>query len=303
MTIQQLKYIVALDVYRHFEQAANACYVSQPTLSMQVKKLEIEMGVSLFNRDKTPLEPTDVGSIILAKAKRILRDIDELKAFVNKETHEISGSFYLGIIPTSAPYLLPLFLKSFIEKYPDLDIHIKEIQTDEAIDQLENGSLDAAVVATPLKNVSIREIPMFYEPFFHFQMGDKKKNISTDELVPEEMLLLEKGHCLRDQLLSICSKRTRRKMKFSLESGTIESLKALVKSGMGTTLIPRLAAQAEDAPFLQKFKSPQPVREMSLICHNSYTREAILQAVHAEIVNAVPEDMRTRKKFTLVEWR
>lgn len=303
MTVQQLKYIVALDVYRHFEHAANACFVSQPTLSMQVKKLENEMGVSLFNRDKSPLEPTEVGSIILAKAKRILRDIDELKAFVNEETHQISGSFYLGIIPTSAPYLLPLFLKSFVEKYPDLEVHIKEVQTEHAIEQLENGSLDAAIVATPLKSNSIREIPMFYEPFFHYQLGEKKKSISTSELKPEDMLLLEKGHCLRDQLLSICSKRSRKKMAFSLESGTIESLKGLVKSGMGSTLIPRLAAQAEDAPFLQKFKAPQPVREMSLICHQSYTREAILQALHSEIVNSVPEDMRTSKRFTLVEWR
>lgn len=308
MTIQQLEYIVALDTERHFVRAAERCFVTQPTLTMQVKKLEEEIGVKIFERDSYPLTPTLAGEQIVLKARQILGEVNQLKAFLNDEKSSLDGEFKIGIIPTLAPYLLPIFLPQFVQKYPNTHLTIRELQSDVLISELQKGSIDLGILVTPLEERSIREINVFNEPFLLYLPPNhallEKSKINLSDLDLQELLVLEKGHCFREQALALCNKMNRIKHSgFDYESGSIEALKGLVDKNCGYTLVPQLSMDEKDKKQIRSFEEPQPVREVSLVVHNSFTKEALISALHQEITDSLPKSYKKSKPYTMVKWR
>ncbi|MFA7272301.1 MAG: LysR substrate-binding domain-containing protein [Crocinitomicaceae bacterium] len=309
MTLQQLEYLIALDDYRHFVKAAESCFVTQPTLTMQLKKMEDEIGLQLFDRQKKPLRPTEAGEQIIRKARLILGEVADLKAFVSHETDEFEGEFTLAVIPTLAPYILPLFLPNFIKKFPSTKLIIQEMQTAQILDALQKGSLDMGLLVTPLEEKHIREIPLFHEPFCLFLPKEhplqKFGKIDPKQLDSEAMLFLEEGHCFRDQALSICSSRSSKdNPAFEYRSGSIETLKSLVRENLGYTLVPKLSVlnSIRDA-HVKEFIEPVPVREVSIAVHKSFSKEALIEAIRDSILRNLPKDFDQARTFTRVKWR
>ncbi len=295
MTLQQFEYIVALDEYRHYVTAAEHCFVSQPNLTMQVKKLEEEIGVRIFDRDKKPLQPTEIGKEIITRARQILRESRQLKEFVNHEKESMEGEFTIGIIPTLAPYLLPNFLPIFIKENPKVHLNIQELQTGQIISQLQNGIIDIGLLVTPINEAFIREIPVFYEPFLLYLPENHRflseKLMLAEDLDPTEVLVLDEGHCFREQALAIC-KRAKHgsSIGFDYQSGSIEALKNLVQNGVGYTLVPELSVINElNSVHIRRFTHPEPVREVSIVVHSGYIKESIISRLKDTIQNVIPK--------------
>ena len=297
MTLQQLEYLVALDDCRHFVQAADRCFVTQPTLSMQIQKLEEEMGLKLFNRNHKPLKPTRAGEAVIARARGILGRVRELEKFLITEKDSLEGELRLGVIPTLAPYLLPLFLPTFLEQFPQLQLKVYEMQTSVIIESLKNETLDLGLLVSPLEDPSISEMPLFEEPFLlYLPQGhtlSEAKQVNPARLDPRQLLILTEGHCFRNQVLNICQEdRPGATSGFLYESGSIETLMRMVDTGMGYTLIPMLSAR-EDTPTerIRGFSHPRPVREISLATSASFHRHKALNAMAQSILRAIPGDL------------
>lgn len=309
MTLQQLEYIVALDTHRHFVNAAESCFVTQPTLTLQIKKLENEMGTMIFDRSKHPIEPTKTGQVIVERARQILREVNGLKDFVNTEKDDISGTFRIGVIPTVAPYLMPRFLKSFTDANPKINLVVREIESEQIIHDIKNDQLDIGLLATPLDEQSLREIPLYNEPFLLYAAEQNplyiKQHIKSSELPEKGLWLLNQGHCLRNQVLTICSqKQSSKNNNLSYESGSIETLKNLVKNHMGYTLVPELSVvDSMQDQRVKRFEKPEPVREISLVVHQSFNKEAVLELLKAEILNNIPDNFTKAKMYNRIKWR
>lgn len=310
MTIQQLKYIVALDTHRHFVKAADSCFVSQPTLTLQVKKLEEEIDLVIFDRSTQPLSPTPMGEKFISKARQILREIDELKAMLHEDKNLLSGTYRIGIIPTLAPYLLPLFLKDFSDTHPEIHLELKETQSEEIIRSLQNGTLDIGILATPLDESNLREIPMFYEPFLVYAHEEHNilwhDKIKASEINEKGLWLMDQGHCFRSQVLNICNRvdLLQTSDKISFESGSIETLKNMIQNYSGYTLIPELAVNMKmDKNYIRHFNDPQPAREISIVVHKSFTKELLLTRLRKSVIETVPKHFRKNSRFFTVKWR
>jgi LysR family transcriptional regulator, hydrogen peroxide-inducible genes activator len=309
MTIQQLEYIVALDTFRHFVKAAEHCNVTQPTLTMMVKKLEDETGVILFDRHSKPLKPTQAGESILLRARSILSEIHSLKQFVNNETESLEGEFTLGVIPTLAPYLLPAFLPEFVKSHPKTKLIIHEMQTDQIISSIYNETMDMGLVVTPLEEKNLKETVLFYEPFLLYLPPDhffqKKANVKLSDIQLQDMLLLEEGHCFREQALALCKNRKHHARNgFDYESGSLETIKGLVDNGLGYTLVPELSViNKRKADNVKRFLEPQPVREVSIITGSSFTRYALLEHLQDCIQKSIPPSFRKISRYKRVQWR
>lgn len=309
MTLQQFEYIVALDEYRHYVNAAEHCFVSQPNLTMQVKKLEEEIGVRIFDRDKKPLQPTEIGKEVISRARQILRESRQLKEFVNHEKESVEGEFTIGIIPTLAPYLLPNFLPQFIKENPRVHLKIQELQTAQIISQLEKGIIDIGLLVTPLKETSIREFPVFYEPFLLYlpesHRFQDEKLLLAEDLDPSEVLVLDEGHCFRDQALSICKgAKNRSSIGFDYQSGSIEALKNLVQNGVGYTLVPEMSVINElNSVHIKRFSNPEPVREVSIVVHSSYFKQTVIDRLKEIIQKVVPARFLEKQKIVEMDWK
>ncbi len=309
MTIQQLEYIVALDNERNFVQAAGQCFVTQPTLTMQVKKVENEIGIVLFDRSKKPLRPTAAGEQIITKAREILRGINQLKDFVFNEKETLTGEFKIGIIPTLAPYLLPLLLPYFIRKNPGTILKIQEMQSGDIIRELKKNTLDIGILSTPLQEKALREIVLFNEPFLLYLPEDHpyrdQDKIASDAITTENILLLNEGHCFREQILNVCSKsRKLNTLQFNYESGSLEAIKRMVRMGLGYTLIPELSIQKEiDINYIRRFKKPEPTREISIVVHTSFTKEVLIDRIRESVLKTTPEHFVKNQHFIKVKWR
>lgn len=310
MTLQQLRYIVALNEFRHFVKAAESCCVAQPTLTLQVKKLEEEIGFFIFDRSTQPFVPTKMGEKFIEKAHKILHEVDDLKEMVNQDKDELKGTFRFGIIPTLAPYLLPLFLKGFSEAHPDIRLEIKEMQSEKLINSLLNHQLDIGILATPLEENHIREIPLFYEPFLIYAHSEHpildQKEVNTQEIQNEDLWLLSQGHCFRNQILNICGQESNSNInkQVTFDSGSIETLKKMVQNHFGYTLIPELAVhEKEDKNFIRKFITPEPVREISLAVHYNFTKEKLLTELRKSINQVIPESFQKNTRFSAIRWR
>ena len=288
MTITQLHYVLAIAEHKNFTKAADKCFVTQPTLSTQIQKLEDELGVLIFDRSKKPIELTDVGRKIVLQAKNIVNESDRIQDIVDQQKGFIGGEFRIGIIPTVMPTLLPMFLKTFIKKYPKVKLKIDELTTEEIISKINDGHLDAAIVSTPLENESIKERVLYYEPFVGYittnhRLSGKKK-IDVSDLEIDDMLLLEDGHCFRDGVINLCkSFKNQTDESFQLESGSIETLVKLSNEGLGMTLLPYLHTLDLNDKLqqnLRHFNEPTPAREVSIIYHKSELKMQIIDALH-----------------------
>ncbi|MBB5648626.1 hydrogen peroxide-inducible genes activator [Pedobacter cryoconitis] len=308
MTLVQLEYIVAVDTYRSFVGAAEKCFVTQPTLSMQVQKLEEMLNVKIFDRSKQPVIPTEIGSQIIEQARLILQESQKVKEIISSQQQDIVGELKVGIIPTVAPYLLPQVIAAMMEKYPELKLLIWEYTTEDIIHHLKTGVLDCGILATPLGDNSITEMPMYYENFVTYISKNsklfKKKNIDANDLEDENIWLLNEGHCMRSQVLNICrSTKDNRLQGLTYNTGSVETLIRMVDMNNGATLLPELALAELTPKQLSKvrtFKSPEPVREISLVTHKNYIKKRMLNALKEEILAVIPKAMKQKKKKDIV---
>ena len=299
MTLTQLEYIVALDDFRHFSLAAAHCFVTQPTLSMQIHKLEEELGVKIFDRTKQPVIPTEIGSGIIAQARVVLREAQQVKQLIDEQKDTLSGELRLGIIPTLAPYLLPPLYKTMREKYPQLTLVIKESITEEIVQDLKNNRLDCSIVVTPLNEAGIREDVLFYEELYVYVSRKNalsgKKYVLASDIDPNQLWLLEEGHCFRSQILNLCELRRNSDFHFKYETGSLETLKRMVDKSDGITILPELAVM-EFSPsqlkLVKKMKQPSPAREVSLVTHRDHIKNRLIRTLKEEILAIVPQRMR-----------
>ena len=295
MTITQLQYVLAVAEHKNFTLAAEKCFVTQPTLSMQIQKVEEELQVKLFDRSKKPIQITEIGQKIVAQAQNIVNEADRMKDIVDQQKGFIGGEFRLGIIPTVMPTLLPMFLNNFIKKYLKLRVIIEELNTDDIIFKLKNGHLDAAIAVTPLEDEKIKEIVLYFEPFVAYIPDGhevaNKKEIEISDLNINEILLLQDGHCFRDGILNLCkSKNMKQDEHFAIQSGSFETLIKLADEGLGTTLLPYLHTldlKDKDKTKLRQFKEPKPAREVSLIFPKTALKSHIIEALRNTIAGVI----------------
>lgn len=304
MTIQQLEYITALDTYRHYVTAAEKCFVTQPTITLQVKKLEDEVGIQIFDRSKTPLKPTPMGKLIIAKARNVIMEMDQLKEMVNGERENLKGTFKIGVIPTVSPYLIPQFLGGFMQKYPDTHLDIEEMRSEEITEAIKKNKIDIGILVTPINENSIREISLYNEPFLYYGTDVENKNsVSQKEIENTKGLwLLSSGHCFGKQVLNICNYREKEN-KVHFRSGSIETLMKMVDEYGGFTLIPELVSLQTNSANTLSFTDPQPIREVSIVVHKGFVKESLINAIRKEILAIVPDSFIKNKHFTKVKWR
>ncbi|TBO43226.1 hydrogen peroxide-inducible genes activator [Pedobacter kyonggii] len=308
MTLVQLEYIVAVDTYRSFVTAADKCFVTQPTLSMQVQKLEELISVKIFDRSKQPVSPTEIGAQIIAQARIILQESGKIKELISSQQQDVLGELRIGVIPTVAPYLLPEVISAMLDKYPELKLLIWEYTTEDIIHHLKTGVLDCGILATPLTDPNITEIPLYYENFVSYISKSsklyKKKAVDAEDLNDENIWLLNEGHCMRNQVLNICrSTKNNRLQGLEYNTGSVETLVRMVDLNGGATLLPELAIaelNAKQTSKIRHFKSPEPVREISLVTHKNFIKKRMLNALKEEILEIIPKAMKQKKKKDIV---
>ncbi|EAP86151.1 hydrogen peroxide-inducible genes activator [Croceibacter atlanticus] len=295
MTITQLNYVLAVAEHQNFTKAAQKVFVTQPTLSMQIQKLEDELDIQIFDRGKKPIELTDVGRKIVAQARNIVNESDRIKDIVDQQKGYIGGEFKIGVIPTIMPTLLPMFLSNFTKKYPKVKLSIEELHTEAIIEQLKEGHIDAAIAATPLEDEEIKERVLYFEPFVGYVPNNHrlqgKTKIDPTDLDVEDILLLQDGHCFKDGILNLCKMADRyEEDRFSLQSGSFETLIKLSNEGLGMTLLPYLHTldlRDQDKSHLRMFTDPIPAREVSIIYHKSELKMQIIEALQSVIAGVV----------------
>lgn len=299
MTLTQLEYIVALDTYRHFVLAAEKCFVTQPTLSMQIQKLEDELGIKIFDRTKQPVMPTELGMTIIEQARVTLREAGRIQEMIDDQKDRMTGELRIGVIPTLAPYILPPLFQRIREKYPQLTLVIKESITEDVLHDLKTNTLDCGIVVTPLKDASIKEHVLFYEELFVYVSRKNKlydkKYVLANEIDPDQLWLLEEGHCFRSQVLNLCELRKYSDLHVKYETGNIETLKRMVDNTDGITILPELAVMEfskSQLKFVKKLKEPSPAREVSLVTHRDHIKTKLINTLREEILDIVPKQMQ-----------
>ncbi|MFV8282461.1 LysR substrate-binding domain-containing protein [Christiangramia marina] len=295
MTITQLHYVLAVAEHKNFTKAAQKVFVTQPTLSMQIQKLEEELDITIFDRTKKPIQLTEVGQKIVQQARNIVNESDRIKDIVDQQKGFIGGIFRLGVIPTIMPTLLPMFIGNFMKKFPKVKLKIEELHTEAIIEKLKEGHLDAAIAATPLQIEGIKENVLYYEPFVPYipkemdlHTNDK---IDIDSLDINKILLLEDGHCFKDGIINLCkANREYDGDQLQLESGSFETLIKLANEGLGMTLLPylhTLELKDSEKKNLKMFNDPVPAREVSLIYNRSELKMQIIEALRSTIASVV----------------
>jgi LysR family transcriptional regulator, hydrogen peroxide-inducible genes activator len=311
MNLQQLEYIIAVDKYSNFVKASEACFVTQATLSMMVKKLEEELGVKLFDRSRKPIKTTEIGEKIIIQSRKIILESAKLKELVNDEKGQIAGELKIGIIPTLAPYLLPLFLKKFTQNFPKVNLIIHEYSTDIIVRKLKLGELDTGLLSTPLNDVLIKEQILFYEQFFLYvnaqEKGFDKQYVLPKDIDINRLWLLEEGFCMRSQVLNLCDLKKQNLVneRINYEAGSIETLKNLVENNYGITIIPELATRnlnSSQKKRLRHFKSPSPVREISIVTHREYIKFRLIEALNQTILSVIPEEFQRNQKKQIIKF-
>lgn len=302
MTLTQLKYITAVDTHRHFGKAAEKCHISQPTLSMQIKKLEEELGIQVFDRSRKPVVPTDVGRQVIAQAREVLRESRRIPDLISELGSEMVGTLRIGVIPTLAPYLLPHVTPQFSKQYPGVELVIEELITDQILEELERETLDAGLVATDMSENDVRQRPLFEEPFVAYVSPDHRfadeRLVDSADLSLDDLWLLKEGHCFRDQVLQVCGQESQacgamRSILF--ESGSLETLRNTVDSVGGMTLLPYLATlyltdeQMEE--YVKPFRSPTPRREISMVYRREYLKKHLIDAYVEVVLERLPPEL------------
>jgi LysR family hydrogen peroxide-inducible transcriptional activator len=310
ISLTQLEYILAIDNYRHFAKAADACLVTQPTLSMQLKKLEEELHMNIFDRSRQPIIPTDAGKQLIEQARIVLREAKKLEQIAKYYDDTLEGSLSIGIIPTIAPYLLPYFLGDFIKKYTGIKLIIQELKTEEIIFKLHKDEIDAGILATPLHEGNLIEEPLFYEEIkvfaHHGHPLAKKKNLDPQDIIRDDIWMLSHGNCFRNQVINICATPIRLNSQLKYESGSIETLKKMVEMEGGFTLLPELAVlelPSRKLAQVSEFKKPKPLREVSIVHARSVAKKKLLDVLRKQIIKSIPEELLNKKRGAVVEWK
>jgi LysR family hydrogen peroxide-inducible transcriptional activator len=294
VNLRALKYFVTLAELKHFSRAAEACFVSQPTLSTQIRKLEDELGVQLVERAPRKVQLTAAGEEIAARARIVLRDVEQIYATARRARDPEKGTLRLGLFPTLAPYLLPHVVPVIRERFPQLRLELAEEKTPDILDMLDSGKLDAALIALPVESDQLEHIELFQEPFL-IALPDShplaaKTVIETHDLEGAELLLLEDGHCLRDHALEVCSMSGARE-RVDFHATSMETLRQMVAADVGVTLIPALAAAPPIAPTrnvtLRPFRQPAPHRTIALVWRKSAPLRPLMESL-AECFEGLP---------------
>lgn len=296
MNLQDLRYLVALADHGHFGRAAEACHITQPTLSAQLKKLEAFLGLALFERTNKQLRLTPAGIPILAKAREIVETVDALMALAREQAKPMTGPFHLGVIPTLGPYLLPWLLPVLKTAFPLLRPVLLEDVTANLVAHLKDHSLDAALLALPLDDDTFEECALFDEPFYFACPKDhrlaKAKMVQTSELANEPLLLLSDGHCLRDQILAVCGQNTMRNDTADFRATSLETLRQMVAAGMGCTLLPGLAHGEANSKIAIRPLSPDAFRRVGLVWRKTHPKLSDLKSLSAEIRRHLPPELK-----------
>ena len=306
MTITQLEYVVAVATYKSFVAAAEKCFVTQPTLSMQIQKLEDELGVKIFDRNKHPIAVSEMGEMIVKQARIALAECERIHEIIVGQQNMLSGTFRFAAIPTVAPNILPGLLENFSKNFPNIKMQVKEMETNKILSAIRNNEIDAALLSTPLEEKDIKEYPLFYEPFVgYFHEGEvalKKRMIDSSDIALDRIWLLNEGHCMRNQIINLCSDQIQKlqaERPYRYESSNVETLRKMVEKNGGMTILPELATlefTEDQIERIRYFTDPEPVREISLITNDHFVRMSVLQSLMDEILKLVPEKMRVQKK-------
>jgi len=306
----QLEYLKALVQYGSFSLAAKKLKLTQPALSLQIAKLEDELGFRLLDRRKRPLDLTPEGEIFYGKSLDILLKVQELNRVSADMGEQISGQLKLGIIPTLAPYLVPMFINDLNKNYPLLQIEITELKTEEIIHELKMGSIDCGVLSTPLTAIGIGFTPLFYERFFAYISAEhplfKVKEINLDDLDEEEIWYLEEGNCFQNQVNSICKINYQKQKDKNLvyRSNSIESLRRIVENKGGITFVPELATinvSVEQEDLIKEFSGKQPAREISVVTLKNYTSERRIKVLQKTILESIPQRMKQQPTDWIID--
>lgn len=309
MTLTQLEYVVAVDVFKSFVAAADSCFVTQPTLSIQIQKLEEELGVKIFDRSRQPIIATEVGERIIKQARVILTESKKIGELIQSEKGELSGELRLGVIPTIAPYLMPDVITAFMRQYPHVTLQIWEYTTERLIEDLKRGVLDCALLSTPINDPLIHEMPLFYERFVAYVSGEsmlyKKRLLNANDIASEKLWLLNEGHCMRGQVLNFCNFKHNHCAlgNFEYNTGSIETLKRMVDLNAGVTILPELSIASYDEDQMEHiryFKSPEPVREISLVTTYNYVKKQAVASLKKVILDVIPDKFKTVKRKDVI---
>jgi len=311
ITLTQLSYIVAVAKFRNFGQAAESCFVTQPTLSMQIQKLENQLEVEIFDRSQNPVGLTTIGAAIIEQARIILSEARKLEGLVEQNSDEIQGHLRLAVIPTLAATLLPRFIRRFSQKYPKVSVAIEELQTHVIIDRLKEESLDVGLLVTPLGQPQLIEHELFQEPFMVYCSPGhpylNQSSISEKQLSAKDVWLLSEGHCFREQVISLCARGSRPQLgsdhTLSFESGNLETLRKMVDLGEGYTLLPWLLVndmtEAERKTRVRGFSGIAPSRQVSLVHHRAYARKKMIEALTEAVHDGLPKDLLQKRSLKM----
>ncbi|MFC4665196.1 LysR substrate-binding domain-containing protein [Falsiporphyromonas endometrii] len=303
MNIQQLEYIIALDKHRHFAKAAEDCNVTQPTLSTMVKKFELELGVDLFQRNRSAVIPTEIGVLIIDQAKRVISESRKIQAIVVEEENSMSGRIRMALLPTIAPYLMPVISDMLTKALPKVEFDFSELLTSQCLQALSDNSIDIAIIASKSEMDDLKEIPLYYEQFLGYVSKNEalfeQTSIRTNEVDGERLWLLDEGHCFRDQLVKFCNLKSFVNKHNTYRHGSMATFMSMVETGQGVTFIPELAyPRLSDAQkeLVRPFAIPRPSREINLCYRGDFVRQHILNAIAETIKKAVPEEMLQLRK-------
>ncbi len=312
ITLIQMEYAVAVDTYRNFAKAAEKCFVTQPTLSMQLKKMEEELEVILFDRSKQPVIPTEAGKTILEQARLVLQEAKKIHRLAKEVKNQLSGELRIGIIPTIAPYLLPLFAGPYKQNYPQVHMKVEELITERIEEKLQKDQLDVGILVTPLHNKAIIEQPLYYEEMLIYSNRSnpliRKPVIQVKDIASPELWLLSDGHCFRSQVINLCDLQEMEsdQLPFDYAGGAIDTLIKIIDKEGGFTLIPELAGRelkGERRKQLRHFSDKIPLREVSLVYTRQFAKTKLVKSLAESIQKAVPSFMLDASRGSLVEWR
>ena len=298
MTLQELKYLVALADHGHFGRAAEACFITQSTLSTQIKKLEDFLGVTLFDRSLKRVTPTPIGREILQAARNIVEEAERIREVARHAQDPMTRTIHLGVIPTLGPYYLPHALTLVHRKHPGLRMLLREEMTPQILGHLLDGKLDAGLLALPVTDDSLRVEPLFYEPFFAALPAGhalaKRDELKVSDIMGEKLLLLDEGHCLRDQALDVCGSGSRGREE--VRATSLETLRQMVGMGLGLTLLPALSVDAgprvnRKAVEVRPFKSPPPGRTIALVWRRRAPFPETFERLAQTLISALPSEV------------
>lgn len=309
MTLTQLEYVIGVATYQSFVAAAEKCFVTQPTLSMQIQKLEEELGIKIFDRSRHPIGVTDVGAAVVEQAKTALAEIRKIYTLIQDKEGRMTGRFRLAVIPTLAPTLLPGLLRRFSDAHPEVQLQVQEMETVALIKALRNNEIDFGLLSTPVEESGIREYPIFEEPLVAYfsatgcEIALDKNVVTPADIDLERIWMLNEGHCLRNQVLDLCSDyldQLKADQPFRYASSNVETLHRMVDANPGTlTILPELSLQSFNEDMLERvrsFEAPEPVREVGMVTTDYFVHQSLLESLMQTVSELVPEKMRTQKK-------